>query len=46
MNADATATDDGPHVVVSHSMGTVISYDCLKNLEAQKTKYLPLEYSA
>jgi len=24
---------DGPHVVVSHSMGTVISYDCLKNVE-------------
>ena len=23
---------DGPHVVVSHSMGTVISYDCLKNV--------------
>lgn len=22
----------GPHVVVSHSMGTVIAYDCLKNL--------------
>lgn len=22
----------GPHVVVSHSMGTVISYDCLKNV--------------
>lgn len=24
---------DGPHVVVAHSMGTVISYDCLKNVE-------------
>lgn len=24
---------EGPHVVVSHSMGTVISYDCLKNVE-------------
>ena len=23
---------DGPHVVVSHSMGTVIAYDCLKRL--------------
>lgn len=23
---------DGAHVVVSHSMGTVISYDCLKNV--------------
>jgi len=27
-----TANNDGPHVVVSHSMGTVISYDCLKNV--------------
>jgi hypothetical protein len=26
------ANSDGPHVVVSHSMGTVISYDCLKNV--------------
>lgn len=26
------AGTDGPHVVVSHSMGTVISYDCLKNV--------------
>ena len=26
------ANRDGPHVVVSHSMGTVISYDCLKNV--------------
>ena len=26
------AEKDGPHVVVSHSMGTVISYDCLKNV--------------
>ncbi len=24
-------TNNGPHVVVSHSMGTVISYDCLKH---------------
>jgi len=23
----------GPHIVVGHSMGTVISYDCLKNVE-------------
>jgi hypothetical protein len=27
-----TANNAGPHVVVSHSMGTVISYDCLKNV--------------
>ncbi len=27
-----TANLEGPHVVVSHSMGTVISYDCLKNV--------------
>lgn len=26
------APGSGPHVVVSHSMGTVIAYDCLKNL--------------
>lgn len=26
----------GPHVVVSHSMGTVIAYDCLKRVEACK----------
>ena len=25
---------DGPHVVVSHSMGTVIAYDCIKRVEA------------
>ena len=24
---------EGPHVVVAHSMGTVISYDCLKNVQ-------------
>jgi hypothetical protein len=30
--ADAAANTDGKHVVVSHSMGTVISYDCLKNV--------------
>jgi hypothetical protein len=27
-----TVNMEGPHVVVSHSMGTVISYDCLKNV--------------
>jgi predicted alpha/beta hydrolase family esterase len=27
-----TVNTEGPHVVVSHSMGTVISYDCLKNV--------------
>ena len=26
------ANREEPHVVVSHSMGTVISYDCLKNV--------------
>lgn len=26
------AQQDGPHVVVSHSMGTVIAYDCLKRV--------------
>ncbi|HWQ35448.1 MAG TPA: hypothetical protein VNQ79_21555 [Blastocatellia bacterium] len=26
------AKQDGPHIVVSHSMGTVISYDCLKRV--------------
>lgn len=26
------ASKDGPHVVVSHSMGTVIAYDCLKRV--------------
>jgi hypothetical protein len=31
---DAAANTDGKHVVVSHSMGTVISYDCLKNVAA------------
>jgi len=28
------AIANGPHIVVSHSMGTVISYDCLKNVDA------------
>ena len=32
LNADAAANDGGPHIVVSHSMGTVISYDCLKRV--------------
>lgn len=27
------AGDPGPHVVISHSMGTVIAYDCLKRVE-------------
>jgi len=27
------ANADGPHIVLAHSMGTVISYDCLKNVE-------------
>lgn len=26
------AASSGPHVVVSHSLGTVIAYDCLKNM--------------
>lgn len=28
------ANSDGPHVVVAHSMGTVISYDCFKNVQS------------
>lgn len=32
LRADAAANTEGNHVVVSHSMGTVISYDCLKNV--------------
>lgn len=27
------AKSPGPHVVVSHSMGTIIAYDCLRNCE-------------
>lgn len=27
------AEKEGPHIVVAHSMGTVISYDCLKNVD-------------
>jgi len=30
LRADGAA--DGPHIVVSHSMGTVIAYDCLKRV--------------
>ena len=33
MKADAAQNSGGPHVVVSHSMGTVISYDCLKHVD-------------
>lgn len=29
---DATSNMTGKHVVVAHSMGTVIAYDCLKNV--------------
>jgi hypothetical protein len=29
---EAGAAQKGPHVVVSHSMGTVIAYDCLKRV--------------
>ncbi len=29
----AAVGTNGPHVVVSHSMGTVIAYDCLKRLD-------------
>ena len=32
LTEDAAANTDGAHVVVAHSMGTVISYDCLKNV--------------
>ena len=30
------AAKKGPHVVVSHSMGTVIAYDCLKRVAAAR----------
>ena len=33
MKQDAAQNSGGAHVVVSHSMGTVISYDCLKHVE-------------
>lgn len=29
---DKEQNDGGPHIVVSHSMGTVIAYDCLKRV--------------
>jgi hypothetical protein len=32
LDAVQSVRTDGPHVVVSHSMGTVIAYDCLKRL--------------
>ena len=32
LEQDST-TADGVHIVVGHSMGTVISYDCLKNVD-------------
>ncbi|MEM9803443.1 MAG: hypothetical protein AAGA20_24205 [Planctomycetota bacterium] len=32
--ADSASNEGGRHVVVSHSMGTVISYDCLKNVDS------------
>ncbi len=32
VDALAAAPKHGPHVVVSHSMGTVIAYDCLKRV--------------
>lgn len=28
----AVDKDEGPHIVISHSMGTVIAYDCLKRV--------------
>lgn len=34
--ADFEAVDAHPHVVVAHSMGTVITYDVLKRLDAAK----------
>jgi hypothetical protein len=32
VDALATATISSPHIVVSHSLGTVIAYDCLKRV--------------
>jgi alpha-beta hydrolase superfamily lysophospholipase len=32
LKADAAANAGGPHVVLSHSMGTVIAYDCFKRV--------------
>jgi hypothetical protein len=37
LQADAQANTGGPHIVLSHSMGTVIAYDCLKRVEACPT---------
>jgi len=35
LNANAAANGaNGPHIVVSHSMGTMIAYDCLKRVAA------------
>lgn len=34
LNQDASANPTGKHVVVAHSLGTVIAYDCLKNVAA------------
>ena len=34
LKKDIEQNDEGPLVVVAHSMGTVIAYDCLKNVEA------------
>ena len=32
LKEDSAKNNGGPHVIVSHSMGTVIAYDCLKNV--------------
>jgi hypothetical protein len=38
---DLAAVDGGPHVVVAHSLGTVIAYDCLKRVaDAKKVDML------
>ncbi|MGH8941941.1 MAG: hypothetical protein ACRDWF_03885 [Acidimicrobiia bacterium] len=34
--ADLGAVDGGPHVVVAHSLGSVIAYDCLKRVADTK----------
>jgi hypothetical protein len=34
---DLGAVDGGPHVVVAHSLGSVIAYDCLKRVADTKT---------
>ncbi len=33
---DLAAIDDGPHVVVAHSLGSVIAYDCVKRVADTK----------